>query len=169
MHRQDKQCYLPNWLSPSLLYHQKGCSWPIIWACQKTQKQKWNETKRKVRVRDSECMLFWSLLSTSFLKPVKHRRSGKSSDDSAYSLEELFRGIKQKRVRRKLLSSYCHTHAARLSLQYAPSNEGQNVSETVEQSTTHNDDGQNVSEAMVRKAWYCIITHVFKARLFNYS
>ena len=82
---------------------------------------------------------------------MKHWRSGKSFDDSADNLEELFHGIKRKRVRRKLLLSYCHTHATRPSLQYAPSNEGQNVSETVGQSTTPNDDGQNVSEAMVCK------------------
>ena len=99
----------------------------------------------------------------SFSKPVKHWRSGKSSDDSADSLEELFRGIKRKRVRRKLLSSYCHTHAVRPSLRYAPSNEGQNVSETIGRSTTPNDDGQNVSEAIVRKTRYCVMTYVFKA------
>ena len=99
----------------------------------------------------------------SFSKPVKHWRSGKSSDDSADSLEELFRGIKRKRVRRKLLSSYCHTHATRPSLRYASSNEEQNVSETVGRSITSNDDGQNVSKTMVCKTWYCVMTRVFKA------
>ena len=42
-----------------------------------------------------EHMLLWirSQLNMSFSKPVKHWRSSKSSDDSADSLEELFRGI----------------------------------------------------------------------------